>query len=79
MTLDPAQWIVRVFSRGKATGCDVDHPPPSTAKVKNGCRYASYFPYPPAEARITLCPFTCIICSSFIKIIYFVYLTLVVT
>ena len=67
------------FAGVKQRGCDVDHPPPSTVKVKNRWSYASYFPSPPAETGITLCPFTCIIVSSLVKITYFVYLALVVT
>lgn len=30
--------------KGKEWGCDVDHPPPSTTKIKNGWSYASEFP-----------------------------------
>ena len=34
-----------VFPRGKAAGRKANHPPPSSAEVKNGCRCVSNFPY----------------------------------
>ena len=40
-TQPPSQWTPAFFPGGKATGCEVDHSPPSSAEVKNEWNYNS--------------------------------------
>jgi hypothetical protein len=43
-TKPPIHWASGHFPGGKRPGCDVDHPPPSSAEVKERVELYLYFP-----------------------------------